>query len=214
MFSHFDRPQRRHHRDRGFGDPRGGFGGGFGPFRPPMPPQPPEPPEFFGRGGPGRGGRRGGRQRKGNVRVAVLALLAEREMHGYEMIQEIGRRTDGLWRPSPGSVYPTLQLLADEGLVSSSEEAGGKKLFSLTETGRAEAAKFEGAPPWQQVTDDIDDHAMKLHTASGHLASALRQMAHAGTREQKTRAIEIVNEARRQLYAILGEIDVEEDTDD
>ncbi|MBW4716712.1 PadR family transcriptional regulator [Saccharothrix sp. SC076] len=148
------------------------------------------------------------------MRAAVMALLAERPMHGYEMIQEIGQRTDGLWRPSPGSVYPTLQLLADEGLVASSEEAGGKKLFTLTETGQAEAAKLEGAPPWQQVNDEIDLHAAKLRTASRHLGSALEQMAHAGTREQKARAVEVLNECRRKLYAILGELDVEEDTDD
>ncbi|MEV0680480.1 PadR family transcriptional regulator [Actinosynnema sp. NPDC050436] len=197
----------RHQRERGFGDPRRGFGGGFGPFG--GPPGPPDPRGFHpgGRGG-------GGRQRKGNVRAAVLTLLAERPMHGYEMIQEIGGRTDGLWRPSPGSVYPTLQLLADEGLVAASEESGGKKLFTLTEAGRAEAGKLEGAPPWQQVNDGIDLQAAKLRTASRHLGSAMQQMAHAGTREQKTRAVEVLNEARRKLYAILGELDVEEDTDE
>ncbi|WP_257900610.1 PadR family transcriptional regulator [Saccharothrix obliqua] len=204
---HHDHHSHHHRllRDRGFGDPRRGFGG-FGPFG--GPPPPPAPPGFF------PGGRGRGRQRKGNVRAAVMALLAERPMHGYEMIQEIGQRTDGLWRPSPGSVYPTLQLLADEGLVASSEEAGGKKLFTLTETGQAEAAKLEGAPPWQQVNDEIDLHAAKLRTASRHLGSALEQMAHAGTREQKARAVEVLNECRRKLYAILGELDVEEDTDD
>ncbi|KOX17457.1 PadR family transcriptional regulator [Saccharothrix sp. NRRL B-16348] len=208
--------EHRHHREHGFGDPRrgfggGGFGGGFdrgGPF--PGPPLPPEPPGFPGHGH-GRGRGRGGRQRKGNVRTAVLALLAERPMHGYEMIQEISARTDGLWRPSPGSVYPTLQLLADEGLVASTEEAGGKKLFTLTETGRGTAAKLEGAPPWQQVNDDLDQHAAKLRTAARHLGAAMQQMAHAGTREQQARAVEVLSEARRKLYAILGELDVEED---
>ncbi|MFJ6672395.1 PadR family transcriptional regulator [Actinosynnema sp. NPDC091369] len=200
----------RLHREHGFGDPRRGFGGGGfdrgGPF--PGPPLPPEPPGF---GGHGRGRGRGGRQRRGNVRAAVITLLAERPMHGYEMIQEIGRRTDGLWRPSPGSVYPTLQLLADEGLVASTEEAGGKKLFTLTESGREEAAKLDGAPPWQQVNDDLDAHAAKLRTAARHLGAAMQQMAHAGTREQQARAVEVLGEARRKLYAILGELDVEED---
>ena len=216
---HGHRHGHLHQRDHGFGDPRGGGpGGGFGPFHPgpPAPPGPlgpPEPPGFFGHGH-GRGRGRGGRQRKGNVRAAVLALLAERPMHGYEMIQEIGRRTDGLWRPSPGSVYPTLQLLADEGLVASTEEAGGKKLFTLTEPGQAEAAKLEGVPPWQQVNDEVDLHAAKLRTASRHLGAAMQQMAHAGTREQQNRAVEVLNEARRKLYAILGELDVEEDDAD
>ena len=76
------------------------------------------------RHGPFGGGGRGGRQRRGNVRAAVLSLLAERPMHGYEIIQEIARRTGGVWSPSPGSVYPTLQMLADEGFISSVEEGG------------------------------------------------------------------------------------------
>jgi DNA-binding PadR family transcriptional regulator len=216
--------EHRHHREHGFGDPRHGFGGGGGfdrggPFAgPPFsgPPLPPEPPGFPGQGqGGGRGhggGRgRGGRQRKGNVRAAILALLAERPMHGYEMIQEISTRTDGLWRPSPGSVYPTLQMLADFGLVASTEEAGGKKLFTLTETGRETASNLEGVPPWQQVNEDLDLHAAKLRTAARHLGAAMEQMAHAGTREQQARAVEVLGEARRKLYAILGELDVEED---
>ena len=186
---------------RGFGFPPGfpfgqggpgGFGGGFGP-------------------GAERGHRRGGRGSRPNVRPALLALLLERPMHGYEMIQELESRTGGIWRPSPGSVYPTLQLLADEGLVASTEEAGGKKLFTLTETGRDEAAKLDGAPPWQQVNDDLDAHAAKLRTAARHLGAAMQQMAHAGTREQQARAVEVLGEARRKLYAILGELDVEED---
>jgi DNA-binding PadR family transcriptional regulator len=214
---------RRHERSGrgGFDDPRHGFGGGFdGPPPPPFPPDmpfPPVPPGPWGgrgRGGGRHGGGPGGRQRRGNVRAAVLALLAERPMHGYEMIQEIGQRTDGVWRPSPGSVYPTLQLLADEGLVASTEESGGKKLFTLTESGTAEAAKLDGATPWQQVNDEIDSVAAKLRTSARHLGSAMQQMSHAGTREQKTRAVEVLNEARRKLYAILGELDVEEDVDD
>ena len=216
-FNH-DHHGHRQHRSGGFDDPRRGFGGGFGgPPPPPFPPDaempfPPGPP--WGRGGGRRGGpHHGGRQRRGNVRAALLALLAERPMHGYEMIQELGQRTDGVWRPSPGSVYPTLQMLADEGLIAATEEAGGKKLFTLTEAGTAEAAKSEGATPWEQVNDEVDVVAAKLRTASRHLGSAMQQMAHAGTREQKGRAVEVLNEARRKIYAILGELDVEEDTD-
>ncbi|GGP47931.1 PadR family transcriptional regulator [Saccharothrix coeruleofusca] len=211
MRFHHEHHARRHHRDHGSGDPRRGFGGGFGGFGgfgPPLvPPGPPGPPGPFGRGG----GRGGGRQRRGNVRAALLALLAERPMHGYEMIQEIGQRTDGLWRPSPGSVYPTLQLLADEGLVSASEEPGGKKLFTLTGTGQAEAAKLAGAPPWQQVNDELDQHVAKLRTAAMTLNAAMMQVARAGSRDQQHRAVEILNETRRKLYAILGELDAEED---
>ena len=90
-------------------------------------------------GGPGPGGFRrrgggGGRARRGDVRAAILALLQERPMHGYEIITELASRTADVWRPSPGSVYPTLQLLEDEGLVNSVESAG-KRRFSLTAEG-------------------------------------------------------------------------------
>ena len=88
-----------------------------------------------------------------NVRAAVLALLLERPMHGYEMITELESRTGGVWRPSPGSVYPTLQLLEDEGLIVS-EESGGRKRFTLTEAGRAEAERASEPPPWEQFGDD------------------------------------------------------------
>src|SRR5881275_2840711 len=121
------------HGDWG-GGPRGGWQrgpwGGFGPWGPP----------FGGRGGGGP------RVRRGNVRAAVLALLTERPMHGYEMIQELEARTKGVWRPSAGSIYPTLQQLEDEGLVTV-EESDGKRRFSLTDAGRAEADRL-GRPPW------------------------------------------------------------------
>ncbi|GAA2662451.1 MULTISPECIES: PadR family transcriptional regulator [Actinosynnema] len=184
--------------DMGRGRP-GHFGRGGFPGMPPMPPMPPGPPDFFG------GHRRGGRQRRGNVRAAVIALLAERPMHGYEMIQEIGQRTDGLWRPSPGSVYPTLQLLADEGLVVAAEEQGGKKLFQLTESGRAEAESAEGVPPWEQVTEGVDQGEAKLREAAKQVGAAMMQMVHAGTEDQQRRAAELLDETRRKLYAILGE---------
>ena len=93
----------------------------------------------------------GGRKR-GDVRAAILTLLAERPMHGYEMIQEIAERSQDLWRPSPGSVYPTLQLLVDEGLIAGTESEGSKKLFELTEDGRAAAEKIE-TPPWEEITE-------------------------------------------------------------
>src|SRR5438067_13394684 len=99
-------------------------------------------PEHFGTGF-ARRGRRGGpgrRARRGDVRAAALALLSERPMHGYEMIQELEERTDGVWRPSPGAVYPALQLLEDQGLVTA-DAGAGKRLFSLTDAGREEAEK-------------------------------------------------------------------------
>ncbi|TLM90913.1 MAG: PadR family transcriptional regulator, partial [Actinobacteria bacterium] len=93
-----------------------------------------------------------GRARRGDVRAAVLRLLSEQPMHGYQIIQELSQRSEGAWSPSAGSVYPTLQQLADEGLVSA-EETGGKKVFSLTEQGTAEVAKTADQPaPWADAT--------------------------------------------------------------
>ncbi len=171
------------------GDPFGGFGPGPGPG-------------FGPRGrGRGRGGR--GRTRRGNVRAALLALLAERPMHGYEMIQQLDERTGGVWRPSPGSVYPTLQMLEDEGLVTSREE-GGKRLFALTEEGTAEAARQETAP-WEEVAESAGESAVRTRDAIGQLMGALHQVMHVGSEAQQARALEVVNDARRRLYGILAD---------
>ena len=174
----------------GFG-PGFGFGPGPGPFG-------------FGAGGRGGGRRGGGRGRRGDVRAAILALLAERPMHGYEMIQEIDARSQQLWKPSPGSVYPTLQLLVDEGLLVATESEGSKKLFELTDDGRAAAEKIE-TPPWDEITSGADPTAMGLRTAVGQLMGAVAQSAHAATSEQQQRIVEIVNTARREIYQILSE---------
>jgi DNA-binding PadR family transcriptional regulator len=175
----------------------GPFGPGFG--------------RGFGRGfGPaGRGGRRGGhgrRGRRGDVRAAILVLLAERPMHGYEIIQEVAERSQDLWKPSPGSVYPTLQLLVDEGLIVASESEGSKKLFQLTDTGR-EAAEKVVTPPWDEIADGVDPAHLNLRAAVGHLFGAVAQSAHAASTEQQQRIIEIVNNARREIYTILAEDD-------
>src|SRR6478672_5113065 len=105
-----------------------------------------------------RGGRGGGRGRhrvrRGDVRSAILALLDDRPMHGYAIITELDERTGGRWRPSAGSIYPTLQLLEDEDLVTA-EEAEGKRVYSLTEAGREAAPeRTEGSRPWEEVDDD------------------------------------------------------------
>ncbi|MDD4866653.1 MAG: PadR family transcriptional regulator [Mycobacterium sp.] len=184
---------RDHAADRngppGFGPGFGpGLGGGFGP------------------GGRRGGWRRGGpgRGRRGDVRSAILTLLAERPMHGYEMIQQIGERSNGIWQPSPGSVYPTLQLLADEGLISASETDRSKKLFELTDEGRAAAGKIE-TPPWDAIAEGADPGQLNLRTAVGQLYGAVAQAAHAATTEQQQRIVDIVNNARREIYGILGE---------
>ncbi|MEW5810778.1 MAG: PadR family transcriptional regulator [Actinomycetota bacterium] len=205
--------EHRRHTRREFRDHlrehRGQAGFGFGPFAP-GPGGPGFGPGFgpgpfgFGAGGRGGGRRGGGRGRRGDVRAAILALLAERPMHGYEMIQEIDARSQQLWKPSPGSVYPTLQLLVDEGLLVATESEGSKKLFELTDEGRAAAEKIE-TPPWQEITSGADPTAMGLRTAVGQLMGAVAQSAHAATSEQQQRIVEIVNNARREIYQILSE---------
>ncbi|MBX6765925.1 MAG: helix-turn-helix transcriptional regulator [Actinomadura rubrobrunea] len=186
-------PGGEEHRGRrgGWGGHGPAFGAGFG--------------HGFGHGpGPRRAGRGGGRRtRRGNVRAALLALLAERPMHGYEMIQELADRTDGVWRPSPGSVYPTLQMLEDEGKVSSRQD-GGKRLFSLTDAGREEAAA-QDAPPWDEVTETVGEHELRGREALAQLMSALHQVATVGSPSQRERALQVVNDARRRIYGILAD---------
>jgi DNA-binding PadR family transcriptional regulator len=179
---------------------------GFGPFQIPFgPPGTPYGPPFGG----GRGWHRRGRARRGNVRAALLALLAERPMHGYEMIQLLAERTNGMWQPSPGSVYPALQLLEDEGLITS-QETEGKRLYSLTDQGRAEADRASSQQtPWEEFSDGIDPYHLRLRTEGGQLFMALAQMGHVGRDDQKARALAILAEARRKLYAILAEEDPE-----
>ncbi|MGW0564832.1 PadR family transcriptional regulator [Streptomyces sp. NPDC003016] len=179
---------------------RGEFEGrraAFGPFGPP----------FGGPwgGGRGRGGPRG-RARRGDVRASILALLADRPMHGYEMIQEIGERSGGAWRPSPGSVYPTLQLLEDEGLIVSESE-GGKKLFTLTDAGRTEAEAGPRAP-WEEAGRGIDwENVNEIRQAGFGLMEAFGQVWKTGSAEQRQKALAVINESRKKLYLILADED-------
>ncbi|MDJ0343109.1 PadR family transcriptional regulator [Streptomyces sp. H10-C2] len=171
----------------------------FGPFGPPFGGGP------FGPGGRGRGGPRG-RARRGDVRASILALLKDRPMHGYEMIQEIAERSGGAWKPSPGSVYPTLQLLEDEGLITSASE-GGKKLFTLTDAGRTESDAGPDAP-WEEAGRGIDWDAMnEIRKAGGGLVEAFKQVWATGTPNQREKALLVVNDARKKLYLILAEED-------
>jgi len=182
--------------------------GGFGPFGHGHLPFPPPGPWGFAGRGRGRG-RRG----RGNVRAAILALLAERPMHGYEMIQELENRTGGVWRPSPGSVYPTLQLLEDEDLIAG-EEVDGRKRFALTDAGQAEAERHAQRAPWEEATEGIAPVAFGLRNAIFQVGEAAWTVASAGTEAQQTRALEVLTESRRRLYAILAEDGVADDAAD
>jgi hypothetical protein len=132
---------RRGHGHRGghpFGAQWSAFGGGP-MFAPP-----------WAQGGGPRGGWRGPKARRGDVRAAILAVLAEQPMNGYQIIQEIAERSGGVWKPSPGSIYPTLQQLEDEGLVTA-DAATGRRTFTLTDEGRAYVAEHadEVTAPWE-----------------------------------------------------------------
>ena len=157
-------------------------------------------------GGHWRGHRRhGGRARRGDVRAAILALLAERPMHGYEVIRELSERTGGMWEPSPGSIYPTLQLLEDEGLVSV-EESEGRKQYSLTEQGRAESAQRASSPaPWEEFTSGADPAALDLRRGVFQFLGAVKQVAESGTPEQIEQVRAMVADARKRVYSILAE---------
>jgi DNA-binding PadR family transcriptional regulator len=169
-----------------------GFGPGFGPGGP--------------RGFPGRGGRRGRRTARGDVRSAVLALVAEQPRHGYEIIQEIGERTGGVWRPSPGSIYPTVSQLEDEGLVRT-EKSDGRRVVHLTEEGTryVEEHRAELDAVWSAVDRDVDDDAAALWEQLAQLHAATHQVMSAGTPEQIIAASAALAEARKTIYRLLAE---------
>ncbi|MCA5923313.1 MULTISPECIES: PadR family transcriptional regulator [Curtobacterium] len=189
---------RQHHgagfpgRDRGDHDHGGrGFGGrGFGPgFGP-------------GFGGPGFGRER---RRRGDVRLAILGLLAEGPQNGYAVIKTIAERTGGAWKPSPGSVYPTLQQLVDEDLVVSSGD-GRKTLFELTDAGKAEtedkadeiAAALDGAP-------GIPDAQREFFEALRKTMGVLQMYRTTATEEQAKAATAKVDQLRKDLLQILAD---------
>ena len=170
----------RGHR-RGHGRPPWGGSSGF-------------PGEFFGPGP---------RVGRGDVRAAIVVLLAEGPMHGYQMIQELTERSGGMWRPSPGSVYPTLQQLEDEGLVRSSE-ADGRRVFQLTDSGRAEVEhRKDEPPPWEMPSQAGQFRAVRDELR--RLVAAAAQVFRTANPKQLARAKGILGEARKGLYRLLAE---------
>lgn len=140
---------------------------------------------------------------RGEVRTAVLALLAEQPMHGYQMIQEIEQRTLGQWKPSAGSIYPTLQMLTDDGLIQS-DASNGRKTYSLTEEGTAEAIDAAASAPWVDAERRGHPAFRLLPKAGIRLAQVIAQVGQGGTAEQIEEAVELLDETRRKLYAILA----------
>jgi DNA-binding PadR family transcriptional regulator len=153
--------------------------------------------------GPGQAfGRRAGR---GDIRAAILALLAEEPMHGYQIIQELAERTGGVWRPSPGSVYPTLQQLEDEELVRETASESGKRVYELTDAGREQSA---AAPaPWTAVAGENESDLVALRDLAHQVLAATRQVAHAGSAAQIEAAQTVLRDARKALYRLLAEDD-------
>jgi DNA-binding PadR family transcriptional regulator len=154
------------------------------------------------------GGRPAPKVKRGDVRAAALSLLAEGPRNGYQIIQDIAERSGGLWRPSPGSVYPALQQLEDEGLIRA-EERGGRKLFHLTDEGRTHVAEHQDelAAPWDAVARTVDDDAMELHSLMGQLTMAVGQVTQAATAEQIAAVRKVLADTRRAIYRILAEDD-------
>jgi DNA-binding PadR family transcriptional regulator len=186
----------------------GAGGPGGHTFRAPGPPFGGGPwmgPLFGGMpGGPGFGRRR--RASRGDVRTAALLLLAEEPRNGYQIMQELEERSDGLWRPSPGSVYPALQQLEDEGLIRS-EEAEGRRLYHLTDAGRAYVAERpEDQPaPWETFTDNVSDQHGETAALMRDVAMAFAQVMRAGSEPQLAEASKVLAETRRSLYRILAD---------
>ena len=155
--------------------------------------------------GYGRGGRGGPRARRGDVRAAVLALLAERPMHGYEIIKEVEERSEGAWTPSAGSIYPMLQMLEEEGLIRG-EESDGKRRFALTKTGTTEQeAKAGEETPWDAVRAAAAPEQIHLRDSVGKLHHSIGQVFHAADEGQQKRVRELLDETRRKIYAVLAE---------
>ncbi len=190
----------RHHRHHG-GHGHGGGGDGPGPG---------------GGGNPFGGNPFGGnpwsfffrarRTRRGDVRAAILALLSEQPRNGYQIMQELEQRSGGVWRPSPGSVYPALQLLQDEGLVKAEEIAGGR-VFQLTEQGRAYVKDHaeDVAAPWETARAAAGEDLPELLGLAHQVGVAAAQVAHAGTAANVDEARKVLQDARRALYRILAE---------
>jgi DNA-binding PadR family transcriptional regulator len=188
-------PRGRHgrhaaHRHRGFGPGGRGEFGGF-------------PYGGFGPGGP-RG--RGRKARRGDIRTAALLLLAEEPRNGYQIMQEVEERSDGAWRPSPGSVYPALQQLEDEGLIRS-EEHDGRKLFALTDEGRShvEQRGSDRPAPWEEMSGDVSSEYHELAKLMREAAGAFAQVMRTGSPDQLAKARAVLAGARRDLYRILAD---------
>jgi DNA-binding PadR family transcriptional regulator len=151
-----------------------------------------------------RRGRGGGRMARGDVRSAILLLLADEPMHGYQLMTAIAERSGGRWTPSPGAIYPALNQLEDEGLVTVTAESG-RKVAALTDEGRAHLATTADtrSDPFEASDDARPGH--DLRGLLGQLHEAARQVGRTGTDAQAEAAAKVLTDARRSLYLILAD---------
>lgn len=185
-----------HHHHR-----RGGFGRDFGPD--------------FGFGprgpfGPGRHGGPGGRRRRGDVRLGLLLVLDEEgAKNGYQLIQALSDRSEGEWNPSPGSVYPTLSQLEDEGLISATQREGESgRYFELTQAGREHLAeRGDQKPPWEQEAGEEGNPVFKARHEIRAVVNAAVQVLQERDPDKSAKAMAILSQARKDLYRILAEDD-------
>ncbi len=203
-------PTRRQRGGREYGR-HGGRGSWGGPWGGPMGGPPPWVAQMFGPefvGGPRGGGQRRSRVRRGDVRSAILDVLhtSQEPVNGYQVIQQIAERTDGVWKPSPGSVYPTIAQLEDEGLVE--DAPSGRKAVQLTDAGTAYVAEHaeEMAAVWAPFAEqEDDDQAVDFKQVIGQMVGAIVQVATTGSPDQREKAIDILGDTRRRLYGLLAE---------
>jgi DNA-binding PadR family transcriptional regulator len=189
---------------RGRGRVRAHHGAPFGPGAFPHPFGPGGP---FAPGGP-MGPRGRGRGRRGHVRNAIVALLAEEPLNGYQIMQTLADRTEGAWKPSPGAVYPALAQLEDEGLIEAFDNQG-QKAFRLTEAGTTAAAEVE--KPWEMVNEAVaglgSDQLRELWAEFPRLAGAIKELSRGGNAQQLEQATKLLAQTRRGIYALLASDD-------
>lgn len=197
---HHLRPMARGFRGgHGPGGMHGHSGGHGGGPHGPRPPFDGFPGGWFGRGR---------KTSRGDIRAAVLSLLAEQPLHGYQIIQEIIERTEGAWQPSAGSIYPMLHHLTREGLVQA-ERAGGRQVFHLTEAGQqyADERQAELAAVWETASDPAGDRSREMGGLIKQIVIAAMQVKETGTEAQFAATRQILADTRRQIYRILAEED-------
>jgi len=154
--------------------------------------------------GPGRRSR----AKRGDVRAAALLLLAEEPRNGYQLMEEIERRSEGAWRPSPGSIYPALAQLEDEGLVRAEDHAG-RRAYRLTPEGEEYVEEHREAlgSPWDDAGEGVSEELVDLRTLIAHVGMATLQVGQSGDERQIAEARKVLSEARKSLYRILADED-------